>query len=216
MADVFISYARGDGDTANQLAKELESRGLSVFFDKEVLVAGTDFRQEIAQALRTARSVVVLLSANTKRSSWVQEELSSVLEQDGGPKVIPVLLDGHARENWVWPLISDRQAFDLSTRKEKLSEVAEELSRLMPREAMRSPPEMRRAAARSSRKGIYLIAALGLAFAAIATIFLLPEPSGTPPSNGTASSPSGYWIWVSPLSAAVGFVVGYLVSKWRK
>lgn len=216
MADVFISYARDDGETANQLAMELKRRGLSVFFDKDVLVAGTDFRLEIAQALRTAKAVVVLLSANTKRSSWVQEELSSVLEQADGPRVIPVLLDGHAKENWVWPLISDRQAFDLSTRKEKLGEVAEELLRLMPPETMRPLRQMRVEASRSSRKGIFLILALSLTLAAVTTIFLLPAPLGSPPSNGSSSSPSNFWLWVPPLSAAVGFVAGYLVSKWRK
>lgn len=216
MADVFISYARDDGDTANQLAMELERRGLSVFFDKDVLVAGTDFRQEIAQALRTAKAVVVLLSANTKRSSWVQEELSSVLEQADGPIVMPVLLDGHAKENWVWPLISDRQAFDLSTRKEKLGEVAQELSRLLPLENVRPLPQMPVRASRFSRKGILLILALSLTLVAVTTIFLLPEPSDTPPSIGSSSSPSNLWLWVSPVSAAIGFVVGYLVSKWRK
>lgn len=216
MADVFISYARDDSDTANQLARELEARGVSVFFDNDVLVAGTDFKQEIAQALRTAKAVVVLLSANTKRSSWVQEELSSVIERADGPKVIPVLLDSHAKENWVWPLVSDRRAFDLSTRRERISDVAMQVSRLLPSESLWPPPSIVQAAPqRSSRRRTVLILALSLAVAAILTIFLLPASTMAPPSDGPASSPSNFWFWVSPVSAAVGFVVGYLVSKWR-
>ena len=215
MADVFISYARDDGDTANQLARELEARGISVFFDKDVLVAGTDFRQEIAQALKTAKAVVVLLSANTKRSSWVQEELSSVIERAEGPKVIPVLLDSHAKENWVWPLVSDRQTFDLSTRRERIGEVASQVSRLLPPESLR-PPSPVQEAPRSLRRGMFLILALGLTIAAISTIFLLPAPESAPPSNGSAGSPSNFWLWVSAGSAAVGFVVGYLFNKWRR
>lgn len=214
MADVFISYARDDSDTANQLARELEARGISVYFDHDVLVAGTDFRQEIAQALRTAKAVVVLLSANTKRSSWVQEELSSVIERADGPNVIPVLLDSHAKENWVWPLVSDRKAFDLSTRRERISEVAMQVSRLLPSESLRPPRPSEQAA--SSRRRIFFILALSLAVAAISTISLLHGPTGAPPSDWSASSPSNFWLWVSPVSAAVGFVVGYLFSKWRR
>jgi hypothetical protein len=217
MADVFISYARDDSETANQLARELEARGISVFFDKGVLVAGTDFRQEIAQALRAAKAVVVLLSANTKRSSWVQEELSSVIERADGPNVIPVLLDSHAKENWVWPLVSDRHAFDLSTRRERIGEVALQVSRLLPNESLlRAPPSVEAAPKRSSRRGIFLILALSLAVAAISTIFLLPELTSAPPPEGSAGSPSNLWLWVSPVSAAIGFVFGYLFSKWRR
>jgi TIR domain len=206
MADVFISYASGDSGAADQLALELKARGLSVFFDKGGLVAGTDFRQEIAQALGSAKAVVVLLSANTKRSSWVQEELSSVIERTDGPTVIPVLLDQHAKENWVWPLISDRMAVDLSNRQEKIGEVASRLAELVT-----GRPQTRMARARSTRKLALLIAAIVLTLVTMA-IFVLPLSDSVDPSDplGVLSP------WRSFIFGALGVVIGYFVSRWRK
>lgn len=213
MADVFISYANDDGETARELASELEARGISVFFDKGVLVAGTDFRQEIAQALRTARAVVVLLSANTKRSSWVQEELSSVIEQADGPKVIPVMLDTHAKENWVWPLVSDRTAFDLSTHRERIGEVALQVSRLLLNESFGTPHQAEASARRRPGLKVLWIAAVNVPLAAI--LLFIFNLFGTP-WNGSEDPSLGMLLWFGALSVFVGFVFGYLFSKWRR
>lgn len=131
MSDVYISCAREDRQVGRELSMLLERSGLTVFFDMEVLVGGEEFNQTITNALRQAKAVVVLLSANTNRSTWVQHELSSVIEQKYGPLVIPVLLDRQAKENWVWPLISNRQAIDLSERRDKLEDVADQLQRAL-------------------------------------------------------------------------------------
>lgn len=129
MADVYISYAREDRDIASHLAQLLQRSGLTVFFDMEALVSGHDFTKAIAEALHQAKAVVVLLSVNTKRSTWVQRELSSVIEKKDGPLVVPVLLDRNAKQNWVWPLISNRPAIDLTERQEKLEDVAAQLQK---------------------------------------------------------------------------------------
>lgn len=208
MADVFISYARDDSETADELAAELKSRGVSVFFDKDVLVAGTDFRKEIAQALSSAKAVVVLLSANTKRSSWVQEELSSVIERTEGPRVIPVLLDSHAKENWVWPLVSDRHAVDLSNRQEKLGEVASRLATLISsgRQSI-APPSP----SPGRPKRAFLTWAILISLVTLSAILLLPLNS-----DGILEEirPTGLWLHV--ISGSIGIVVGYLISLWRK
>lgn len=207
MADVFISYARDDSETANKLAAELKALGVSVFFDRDVLVAGTDFHKEIAQALGSAKAVVVLLSANTKRSSWVQEELSSVIEKTEGPRVIPVLLDGHAKENWVWPLVSDRHAVDLSDRQQKLGEVASRLANLISESRSTGQPSR----SPSRRKTVFLFAAILISLATLSAILL--QPLGT---NGHLGSPRPTGLWLPLISGAIGVVVGYLISLWRK
>ncbi len=217
MADVFISYAHADSEIAKLLAGELTAHGISVFFDKDVLVAGTDFRQDIAQALSGAKAIIVLLSSNTKRSSWVQEELSSVIEKTDGPRVIPVLLDRHAKENWVWPLVSDRQAVDLSTRQEKIGEVALQVSRLLSEGGIRpASPRSSPTVSRSSKRVALFVVATAVVAASLSLSPLLQAPADLPSPEGPGIQSFNLLLWVAPVSAAVGFVVGYWFSKWRK
>jgi hypothetical protein len=107
MSSVFMSYSREDGAFASILSDELEKRGLSVFRDSAIS-GGEDFSHQIREALQFADVVVVLLSSNSQRSRWIKDEVATALESR--KKVIPVLLDAGAKENWVWPLLADRQA----------------------------------------------------------------------------------------------------------
>jgi hypothetical protein len=106
MVKVFFSYNRVDGEIAARLADSLESRGISVFRDMESLVSGEVFSHAITEAMSRADAVVVLLSSHSKRSSWVDRELQSALEQE--KVIVPILLDADAKNNWIWPLVSDR------------------------------------------------------------------------------------------------------------
>jgi hypothetical protein len=108
MNDVFLSYQSDDSAIAQGITRSLERRGINVFFDREALVAGEEFNNAILDALRDARIVLVLLSRHSKRSTWVEAQLQDAL--DSKTDIIPVLLDEHAKENWVWPLLADRQA----------------------------------------------------------------------------------------------------------
>ena len=104
--NVFISYQRADSQVAARLADSLEARGLTVFRDMSTLVAGEVISNEITDAISKADAVVALLSAHSKRSSWVDRELRSALWQE--KVTLPILLDSDARNNWIWPLVSDR------------------------------------------------------------------------------------------------------------
>ena len=73
MAQVFISYAREDRDTAAQLAAALTDREWQVWWDRE-LVAGEQFDEEIEQQLELASAVVVLWSKSSVGSVWVKGE----------------------------------------------------------------------------------------------------------------------------------------------
>lgn len=225
MADVFISYARDDAAKARQLQRALVEVGLSVFEDQDVLVAGTDFSRAIADSLRSAKAVVVLLSANTRRGEWVQEELTSVLEAKAGPLVIPVLLDRQAKENWVWPLVANRQAIDLTNRPDEIAEVATRVRKAILRTAQevlpppaRSPesafiplPSPSRVASTSSRgsRSIFIVLAILVAFAALAFVFLAPVGQGSGATNWPTS-------WLVLGAGAAGVLVGYLLRKWRE
>lgn len=73
MADVFISYASQDRQIAARTAEALAARGLSVWWDRDIL-SGANFRTTIARELDAARSVLVIWSPYAVASHWVSEE----------------------------------------------------------------------------------------------------------------------------------------------
>jgi hypothetical protein len=73
MADVFLSYARGDFDEARRFAARLTSSGYSLWFD-ENLPAHRAYSEVIEEQLEAARSVVVLWSSDAVASHWVRSE----------------------------------------------------------------------------------------------------------------------------------------------
>ena len=89
MTDVFLSYSREDRERASVLAAALEGQGWSVWWDRKI-VAGDTFDETIEQQLATARSVVVLWSADSVGSEWVRNEAGVASERD---VLVPVLLD---------------------------------------------------------------------------------------------------------------------------
>jgi len=90
--DVFISYAKGDRSRAAELASILETKGLSVWWDRDIL-PGRTFDDVIEEALSSARSVVVLWSAESVKSRWVRTEASAAAERDA---LVPVLIESAA------------------------------------------------------------------------------------------------------------------------
>jgi formylglycine-generating enzyme required for sulfatase activity len=73
MADIFISYAREDIETAERLADALAAQGWSVFWDRTI-PPGQSWRSYIGKALDDARCVIVLWSASSIESEFVLEE----------------------------------------------------------------------------------------------------------------------------------------------
>ena len=73
MADIFLSYAHEDRAAAERVALALEQRGYDVWWDPDI-PAGPSYTQVIEHALTSAKCVVVLWSAASVASSWVQDE----------------------------------------------------------------------------------------------------------------------------------------------
>ena len=88
MARIFLSYARDDVDAARQLAGCVSDAGHDVWWDRH-LHGGSRFATEIEQALKDAEAVVVLWSANSLGSAWVQDEAAE--GRDSG-RLVPVSL----------------------------------------------------------------------------------------------------------------------------
>ncbi len=90
MADIFISYARSDRDTARRLAAYLKDSGLSVWWDMS-LKPGEVFREEIERRIGEARHVIVLWSETSVKSHFVLDEAGEAARQN---KLVPLRIDG--------------------------------------------------------------------------------------------------------------------------
>ncbi|HEU0311562.1 MAG TPA: TIR domain-containing protein [Sphingomicrobium sp.] len=90
MAKVFISYARDDAAAAKQLAECIGRAGHEVWWDRHIQ-GGTRFASEIDRELKNAEAVVVLWTAASIDSAWVQDEAAE--GRDTG-RLVPVTLNG--------------------------------------------------------------------------------------------------------------------------
>lgn len=89
MADVFISYARGDKPKAIELVRVLEENGKSVWWDAD-LVGGANFGNEIAKQIDSARKVIVLWSTLSINSDYVKDEATRAQRKS---KLVPVRIE---------------------------------------------------------------------------------------------------------------------------
>jgi len=89
MADIFISYASEDKETAARLAGFLESIGWSVWWDRRI-PAGRTWRSVLQEALRDMRCMIALWSRDSVESPWVAEEAEEARKL--GKTLVPILI----------------------------------------------------------------------------------------------------------------------------
>ena len=90
MADVFLSYARGDRAAAERLANAIAETGLSVWWDRHIK-GGAEFSRDIERQLEAAAKVLVLWSKEAVDSRWVRDEAS--VAADSG-RLVGATIDG--------------------------------------------------------------------------------------------------------------------------
>jgi hypothetical protein len=93
---VFISYASADGETARRLANDLESAGVDTWFDEFELKAGDPLLHTIRAGIEQSDFLLVLVSANSIASKWVDGEVREAFEKHintGAPAIIPIRVD---------------------------------------------------------------------------------------------------------------------------
>ena len=89
MADIFISYANEDRETAARLANVLESAGWSVWWDRRI-PAGRTWRSVLEEALKDMRCMITLWSKDSVESPWVAEEAEEARRL--GKRLVPILI----------------------------------------------------------------------------------------------------------------------------
>lgn len=89
MPDIFISYSHKDKAQAALFARSFETLGFKVWWDVG-LRAGEAFDQAIEKAIRGAKAVVVLWSAQSVESRWVRAE---AMLADRCKTLVPVMIE---------------------------------------------------------------------------------------------------------------------------
>jgi adenylate cyclase len=80
MADVFVSYARGDRARVAPLVAAIEAQGWSVWWDPAI-EAGQQFDDQIDAELQAASAVVVVWTPTSVASRWVRGEARDAAER---------------------------------------------------------------------------------------------------------------------------------------
>ncbi|WP_022775389.1 toll/interleukin-1 receptor domain-containing protein [Butyrivibrio sp. AE2015] len=108
--NAFISYKHADLDNkvAAEIVKGLEHYHIPgkirkqtgvkkidrIFRDKDELPITNDLNDTIAEALKNADYLIVICSTNTKKSTWVEKEIETFLQNHTMGQVLTVLADG--------------------------------------------------------------------------------------------------------------------------
>ena len=104
---VFISYSHADRSFAEQLHTRLDGAGVRCWRDVQDLIAGR-LEKQIDRAIRLNSTVIVILSANSVESDWVEWETARAREVERDEKrdvLCPVALDSSWKScNWTAPL----------------------------------------------------------------------------------------------------------------
>jgi hypothetical protein len=92
--DFFLSHNKAEKSWTRQLAAALRRRGVTYFFDEESIELGENVIAAIGNGLRASKHVVLILSADSVESRWVELEWASSLYEDvdaSARKLIPIL-----------------------------------------------------------------------------------------------------------------------------
>lgn len=91
MTQVFLAYAEADVDFAMAVRRALLRQGITVWSSQQDIVTGSDFQQSINQGIEAADNLLYLLSPNSLRSRYCQQELDYALTLH--KRIIPLQIE---------------------------------------------------------------------------------------------------------------------------
>lgn len=94
---VFLSYSRRDLAMMQRVRDTLRAGGLDVWTDDNLEPGTPSWQDAIQTALESSKSIVVILSPDSKQSEWVKRELNYASTFD--LRIFPVLASGSDKES---------------------------------------------------------------------------------------------------------------------
>lgn len=126
----FISYSDKDRSFAERLYADLQAEGIRCWFAPEDLIIGDHFADRIEESIRAYDKLLIVLSENSVRSSWVEDEFRAALEKENRFRqeqqinktvLFPIKLDETVKEataQWVSKMRRERHIGDFTNWKE--------------------------------------------------------------------------------------------------
>jgi len=87
----FISHSTRDKPFVRRLAADLVAHGIKVWLDEQRLLVGDSVPEKIAQGLAESDFFLIVVSANSVESEWVEKELSTALVHEIERRKVTVL-----------------------------------------------------------------------------------------------------------------------------
>jgi hypothetical protein len=96
LGKIFISHTAVDKQFVRRLKARVEAAGYDVWLDEHDLLAGDPLAEQIGEALKRAKVVLVVVSKASVASRWLRYELNIATQRmiKGECRVIPVVIDG--------------------------------------------------------------------------------------------------------------------------
>ena len=108
--DLVISYSRKNREIADRLVELLRKRGFDVWYDR-MIKPGSDWRDEIANAISHSRMFLILFSAESNASDELKKELAIADRRD--LLILPVRIEEVEPAGHFEYELSRRQWFDI-------------------------------------------------------------------------------------------------------
>src|ERR1700741_4639334 len=90
-ASIFISFASQDRKVASTLCKALESRGFKCWISSRDILPGENFQIAIVRAIRNAKIMLLVFTANSNNSDEMNKELA--LASQNKLMVVPLRIE---------------------------------------------------------------------------------------------------------------------------
>ncbi len=117
--DVFISHANKDKENLiEELYSSLKTLGVTIFYDKESLEWGDNWKDRILNGTKKAEFAIIVISENFFDREWTERELHEFLNRQnrsGQKLILPILHNITASQlQEKYPSVADIQAIDSS------------------------------------------------------------------------------------------------------
>ena len=115
--DVFISHANKDKEELiEELYQSLQKLGISIFYDKESLEWGDNWKERILNGTKKAEFAIIVISENFFDREWTEKELTQFLNRqnkNGQKLILPILHNISMKQlKNKYPGIADIQAIN--------------------------------------------------------------------------------------------------------
>lgn len=91
-SDVFVSYSSRDREHVLEIVKQLQSIGITVWLDRHKIDGGQNYGEQIVQAIRGCKVLMLMCSNNSMRSREVKQEIQ--LAWNYQRPYLPLMLEG--------------------------------------------------------------------------------------------------------------------------